>query len=165
MDKPISSGDVVRLKSGGPLMTVGQVKTRLEHEMADAYWFCGDQLKGQPIAVSALSRVEASDAHHMSDENEPTILYLDEADDQPITEAEAAKFFECVAFVLEQDSDDPTDNSLSDAEFDMVLAEWRKRSPRRPLDTDDVERIIGRALRRKNGTSHPCEPCESPEKT
>ena len=90
------------------------------------------------------------------------ILHLDEDDDSFIpTEAQAAEFFASCPFVLEKDSDDTTDNSLSEAEYEMVLAEWRKRLPRRPLETDDVERIIGRALRRERRSGNSSSPCES----
>jgi hypothetical protein len=104
------------------------------------------------------------DAERQS-EIDPTVLYLDDTDEGPFTDEEIAEFFSRCPFVLEKDANDSTDNTLSNVEFEQVLAVWRSREPRRPLETEDVERIIGRALHKQRHTSCPCELCESPETT
>lgn len=52
-DRPLASGDVAQLKSGGPAMTVGGEGTQWR-----CYWFDGTEMKHAVLPESALRRVE-----------------------------------------------------------------------------------------------------------
>lgn len=54
-----SAGDVVQLKSGGPLMTVEEVDhTTFNEPMAICIWFHKDQMERNSFSLRVLQKVE-----------------------------------------------------------------------------------------------------------
>jgi uncharacterized protein YodC (DUF2158 family) len=55
---PFVVGDVVRLKSGGPLMTVGGFAKDDDGNLVDVTWFSGDIVKDSSFPPEALVKVD-----------------------------------------------------------------------------------------------------------
>lgn len=58
---PIAAGDVVRLKSGGPMMTVSSVAERNEKMTAWCDWFVNDEHKSNAFRVVQLTKTDPLD--------------------------------------------------------------------------------------------------------
>ena len=62
--RPFVTGDIVRLKSGGPLMTVERLLDFVDPIQVECQWFASKKLQNGRFPPAALDRVEQEARAH-----------------------------------------------------------------------------------------------------
>jgi uncharacterized protein YodC (DUF2158 family) len=58
----MNPGDVVRLKSGGPIMTIRSTSNQTGNTVAYCDWFVNDEHKSQPFRAEQLVKIDPNSA-------------------------------------------------------------------------------------------------------